>query len=514
MDFFGAKKFGGRKLMGGAGNTTLIITVVVIGIIAYLIYTKQISNPLNWFKKTDSFGETQVYGVGPTASSVSGSGTYGYAKALTYDNQRTPQSDLEGTLVTTAKNDDIAWQKAKLKEGLANLRLSENMTDPATAIGYAKAYPERMTDIDRDLLAKGVANAMYKAYDVPYATGMGATAFAKRNIQTEGLSNMTRPFVVGSNIGGLAIDPDQFKDMRIPKRSEGFVSPNMALGIRPTNLQSINPNIKDYGVSLGFQDPTQVDLKLKPAVPGEKFADLMYVKKKNMSYSSPSTVSNIGYTTDKIQYQATYEDANCPCERKVSDDSAQDAAYAQQYTDCLTANKCTIGKPIDAVYMLTDDEIAQLKQLSSKYSQPQMMTKETIDALLAKQKTTPLSETEMNQLSVAQTYYNAHKADLDLLEKLLNTAIVRLKTKQYITMEKVPFNACRTTPGLVTRDDSGKIVRVTKYVPANSCNWADYRSSVNSSINANSSGACDPVTNDCSIDAVLNNSSMASKSTR
>lgn len=504
--------------MGGGGdNTMLIITIAVIGIVAYLIYTGYITNPLKWFSKKDNFGETQIYGVGPTASSASGSGTYGYAQALTYDNQRTPQSDLEGSLLSTGKKGDLAWQKAKLKEGLADLKLSEKFIDPGKALGTPQAYPERMTDVERDLLAKGVAKAMYKAYNVPDATRMGATSFALRNVPSsqENLVDMKNPFIPQSNVGGLAIDPDTFMDMKTPKRSENFVSPAQALQSRNITIQHVNPNIKDYGRLLGFQDPVQTDLKVVPANSKEKFCEPDYIKKKDGDYGlGGGNGEGIGYTTDKVRFLATYKDANCPCKRKVSENASEDAMYAQKYVDCIHENGCTIGNPIDAVYQLTDEEMKRLKELANKYTASQLKTRERIEQLekLKANKIRELTEDEVNELDRARAFYKEHKKDLDDLEKMVTSAIVRLKSTQYITVDKIPYNACRTTPGLLARDDSGNVTRVTNYVPQNACDYRNLSSSINSGISNNqgtSPGYVTPGINNAKIDAVFSASNMS-----
>lgn len=512
MEFFGARNpFGGKKLMGGNNEWCLpqnvVITVVVIGVVVFLIYKGYIPNPMNWFKKTDAFGETQIYGVGPTASSEAGSGTYGYARALTYDNQRSPQSDLEGALVSRAKSIDLAKQAKMIKEGLADLKLEK--FDPGTAIGFAKPYPEGMGNTAQKLFTGGVSSAMYGAYKVPDATRMGVTSFALRNMP-ETFSDM-KPFIVGSNVGGLAVNPDSFQDMRIPKRSEGFVEPGMALRSRPRNLQDINPNIKDGGRSLGFQDPVQVDLKLRPAGQSERFSVAPYSKKKRFGVDN---VTGVAYTTDKVRFLSTFKDSNCPCNRKVSDNPAQDSAYATEYGNCVRDNKCTIGNPIDVIYTLTEEELQMLNDMTSKYTGDQLLTTENIivyeQALKSKDLTSIQRKEIEDLLDKARAFYKEHKKELDQFDQIIKKGLVRLKEQQFISPDYVPFNACRTTPGLIARDDQGRIIRHTKFVPKNSCDYSGYRSSINSSLRGSSdpSYACDPRTQNCKLDAVLKGVNM------
>jgi hypothetical protein len=500
----------GMKLLGGAGTSSLqaIVYIIIISVVVYLIYIGKISNPITWVKgkmSGNQSGKTpeeipipeaftnpvkwiknlfsnkkegiggQIYGVGQTSSSEDNTGTYGYAKALTYDLQRNVNEEMERRLLKGARENDMRnLRKIASREGLANLHLEKlEGFKPENAIGFAKPY-EPMSNLEQNLYKKGYSQAIMSAYNVPYASSMGAASFANRSVRNN-LEKFNQVFLPGQNIGSLAITPEAYSDIKVPKRNEYFTQPIAQLKSRPITEQDLSPNIAVMGAPFGFQDPTQVDMRVSPSK--EKFGLSSYMDSKYGS-STPylsangTSGSNIPYTSAKARFRATYKSDNCPCKLDVSDDPTKQNAYSQKYNKCIKDNKCTIGTQLDGLVELNGEETIELAELAGKYTQPQLQFVKKISILSGKSN---LTKDEKKELSEMKSFYGKHKDNLDRINFLVNKSLSILSNQQYITPEYTPSNACRVTDGLISRDDAGNITRYSKYSPQNACNYVDYR---------------------------------------
>jgi hypothetical protein len=499
----------GMKLLGGgpeASSLQAIVYIVIIGVIIYLIYKGKIPNPVTWIKKklnpgsgsTDSTSSVteafthpikwlkskfnkkegiggQIYGVGQTSSTEDGSGTYGYAKALTYDLQRNIDESMEHRLLSGARATDMKnLRKLAGKEGLANLHLEK--FKPEDSVGFAKPYSEKLTNLEKDLYKKGIGQAIMGVYNAPYASSMGAASFANANVKKnlEGF-NQVGPFLAGQNIGGLAINPETYDNIKVPKRNEYFIEPVSALKARAITEQDLSPNIAFMGAPFGFQDPTQTDMRVKRST--ERFGSSPYSSQKFGNAKSTITSlgtsgANIPYTTRKARFLARYKDSTCPCNLNISDDPTKQSAYSQQYRECIDKNKCTIGTQLDAISVMNPNDTIELAELAAKYTKPQLKFIDQIAALKLKK---TLTKAEAKELASMQSFYNSHANDLDRIHELVANAVATLANQQYLTPSHPTSNACRVSNGLIVRDETGNIKRYSKFVPPNSCDYVDFR---------------------------------------
>lgn len=492
---FSNPQLGGKVLFGGWGSgmmqeqNMLVMGVVAILAVAFVLY-------IIWMYYPEKF-DTQFYGVGPSASHIPGEGTYGYAQALTYQNQREPQELAEYQLLMNQRAADLK------KEGFADtslLMLEEfdgGYKEPQDTLGYPQPIPERMTNAgcptNTALRSGGVHEVMRRISRVPFATGEGATTHSVYQLQkarkqcrksdTENMANIV-PFIPISNTSVVADPMEAYTNLRQPRRTtyrEGYEGTDNALNSRRLVAQDDSPNIGMLGAPFGFVDPTQVDLA-GGLGRKENFGLNSYHKKKGSEltgYYTPSysagAVSNDGrvpYTSDRAQFLTLFK-------------QNKDANVVE--SDCDANGRCKIsfvgnpdnlgGELANLVNQLTNDERNELLALSGRYTRYQLNARERLQTLKQKQANKNLTFTSSDKSEVDNLIQllKISGRDIDRYNVLVEKSALRLSSMQYIVPAQTPSNACQVKAGLRYYGPEGKLQRLTKFVPANACDYDDMR---------------------------------------
>jgi len=421
--------------------------------------------------------------------------------------------------------------------------LQELFADPLTkTLGYAPAVVpiEGMADEGDSAYVLARDTKIYDPIVVPSASRVGEgqwitalgtakikKAFAHR-AQEKAMENMADvgPTVSIQNVGtpvfGLEEDkPGQleaYRNMKVPKRSrysrsEHMVNPNLCAREGEVKLLSgrgVNPNSVNIGHHVGYNPfcdppaPVVGNLRLAGrrfhAKEGaqEGFGLAGYHKKKGYlgslggslprgnSYDNLGVdATNMAYTTDKVKFLSMFDNKDLAhvIEDKCDEHGRCDIKYV--------GGPKSKGKMLNMIYQLSPTERKELKDISKKYTRYQLNSRSRIAALVNKKKVAgtnaniTFTAVDERELSNLQKFINENGPEIDRFQTLSEKAAVRLSQKQYIVSGHAPSNACKVRPGLRYYGPSGRLQRLTKYVPANSCNYQDYASRPGAATNLN-----------------------------
>lgn len=558
---------GGKVLLGGGGMdffkkdgqwdvaklaVAAIVFVATVGFI--LVLTGYIS-----IGKEGMTGTTQ-FGVGPTASHIPGYGTYGYAQALTYNLQREPNELAEHQIVQAQRRADRRYNNAKGAgaEGMANvfgdddLRLKELMVDPLVeenmanmlyqdvedSLGNVTNPFESMSNFCDNVIADGGVHELLRR-------GVGANPYdnppglAARGMQQlfkgcvapqENMANLAPTILTQSdrvrrpvnpifNIGLPSVNPESFRDMKIPRRSERMSNANVmeqdAVGMRKGNfvvLQTSSPNIGEIGSGqVGYQDPTQVDLAGVPAsaiakahahahsvvapngadtVPNvEAFGLMPQYKKKGSEITGFSRQFSGGETTRYVDTRPYSGD-----QVKFLSLSKDNQGAKVVEGDCDQYGRCKISfveQPgkftdlVDVIYELNKSEREELMNLGRRFTRYQLNARERLDELKAKllladsNSNVKFSDLDQQEMGTLNEFIQINGADIDRYNELVKKSLVKLSSKQYIMARNTPYNACQVPKGMRRYGAGGDLVNLNSFLPANACDYLDYDREIN-----------------------------------
>lgn len=406
--------------------------------------------------------------------------------------------------------------------------------DPADSLGFLgnPFASEGMSNLCDNVISDGgVHGLLRRATRVGYDVQSGEAARAVNQLyrgcvnDQENMADLS-PTVLTSgarvrkpvnpifNIGLPSVDPEAFSDMRSPRRSEHMSNPRVmeedVVGMRKGNFvvtQTASPNIGEIGSGqVGYQDPTQVDLAGRPAsliarshmhahsavvpdgsstVPNvESFGLLPTYKKKGSEIAGYSRQYSGGETT-------RYADS-----RPYSGDQVKFLSLSKDNqgakvveSDCDENGRCKISfveQPgkftdlVDVIYELNRTEREELINLGRRFTRYQLDSRERLLELNAKRllaQSNPdvkFTELDNQEVETLKEFLEINGNDIDRYNNLVKKSLVKLSEKQYIVARNVPYNGCQVPKDMRRYGTGGKLVNLSKFLPANACDYLDY----------------------------------------
>jgi len=303
---------------------------------------------------------------------------------------------------------------------------------------------------------------------------------------------------VGRGVFGLDdSELEAYSNMKVPRRA------------KYEHMSGMIPNIKGVGVNYnaastvkqsGYKDPFPdpmgpivADLgsgpRFRTSVQRENFGlDASHKKKGYLGnlgsslpqgsayYNLASGYGTMPYTGDKAQFTSLFQ--NKEFAEVIEDQCDEDGRCRISFV----GGPGKLGNIIDLVYQLSPSERKEMKYLAGKFSRYQLNSKFRLQSLKKKEalsknknsgvKYTALDRDEAKKLAA---FIKENGVELDRFEKLTEKAAVKLSQNRYVVPTHTPANACKVPPGLRYYGPSGRLQRISKYVPANSCNYQDYK---------------------------------------
>ena len=92
------------------------------------------------------------------------------------------------------------------------------------------------------------------------------------------------------------------------------------------------------------------------------------------------------------------------------------------------------------------------------------------------------TDLDQQEVSTLQEFLQINGADVDRYNSLVKKSLVKLSEKQYIVARNVPYNACQVPKGMRRYGQGGKLVNLSKFLPANACDYLDYDRQFNKNV--------------------------------
>lgn len=483
------------------------------------------------FGLLDKFGQrNQNYGDDPMGRPIHKTvGEMGEAINTAYFRQRQAEEGFDPNAIVAGKEDyaDIDPNAVQLAELFADTgdELSPTWGYAPPMIPFAKkegmANDEPIYDVSGNIYRSDTVLKNPDAWPGGYNDWAVAQAerVLKRAYSEKAMENMadvgpmaaqdsTRKVIpiqtVGRGVFGLEETGDQleaYRNIKVPRRAKYEHMSNTPDNVQLSTLLGVNNNadstVKWDNPYNPFPDPTRpIVSNLKPAAlkyrsdlaKEEGFGLAGYHKKKGYLGSLGGTVprgsaydnlgtdvTNMPYTGDKAEFISLFQNKDLA---DVIEDKCD------QYGRCdisYVGGPKKLGTIIDLVYQLSPSERQELKNLAGKFSRYQLNARDRIAALQQKRKMattnhnikyTALDTEELNNL---KKFVAENGVEIDKFHELTEKAAVKLSQKRYIIPSHTPSNACKVPPGLRYYGPAGKLQRLTKFVPSNSCQYQDLK---------------------------------------
>jgi len=513
---------GGKVLFGGAGEWESFKNNMVIGG-AVFVTVLLLVIALCWFtclgNKSERFAPSGAFhGVGPSTS------TFGYGL---FNNDGTQSSNIandpfgrpiKDTVTNYIAGLQTAEFRKKVRDGEAEqfdpnavvdgrenfaewsdadgIVLEESMVEtPITGnvlghtYGIAPPLPpsESMANTNNGIYGK-IYNLNRRSSVVPAASFAGENEWQSALFQSQAkklfrdkeeqksMENMADvgpaavdnvgQYISLQNVGAGEFSPnvETFKEMKRTKRStyEHFNQMPGTVPVLPSvGVQFNNPYI---GHEVAFNP------YIMPADPAIANLRLPALKKKPISEGFGETSSHKIYSYPH-KYNAQYSGYNQYIRpRPYTGDKVKfQSGFSKK------------GEVLNAIYKLSSSERQELKSISQKYTRYQLDSRMRIQGLQNKKKLAAKNNNVMftaadgAELKNLQEFINKHGTEIDRFNNLVQKASMKLSQTQYVSPLHIPANACRVNPGLRYYGPAGKLRRLTKFVPANACNYSDFK---------------------------------------